>query len=166
MAGPRGLLVLVAAGLALGLADCGGSTIDGAKAERQLKDEITSKIGARVDSVSCPRDEPWRKAGHFTCRVKGADGTGIDAAVDVIDDKGNVHVHVRGLLRNRDIEARVAARLAPRAGSRVTVHCPDVVLVVPGHEIRCQATRAGSSDRATIVLSVDASGQASFKIGG
>jgi Domain of unknown function (DUF4333) len=95
MGSARNLIVvgLLAAGLALAFAGCGG--IDSGKVEDEITSVSEEEIGP-VDSVSCPDDIESETGTTFECEVQFSDGnTGVADAEVTDGDEGNVEFVVR-----------------------------------------------------------------------
>lgn len=138
------LLPAAVAGLALaGLAGCGTTKIDPAKAEKLITNAVTQQARAKVKSVTCPEGKEAKKGGTFTCAVVGSDGSTGNVLVTMKDDGGAVDISAP-FVHPRDIEAKVAAGIEGQTDVKdVKVTCPEIIPGKAGAETTCQAEGGG-----------------------
>ena len=89
----------IAAALAVaalgGLAGCGlRKQVDTARAELEIKRDLSASTGAQVRSVRCPSEVEVRKGDVFRCRATAVDGSRIPIRVTQIDGNGGVRWRV------------------------------------------------------------------------
>jgi hypothetical protein len=158
------LLPACVAGLALaGLAGCGTTTIDSAKAEKAITTAVTQQAGAKVKSVTCPEDKEAKKGGSFTCSVVGTDGSTGNAIVTMKDDEGAVSISAP-FIHPRDVETKVAEGIQEQADiANVKVTCPEIIPGKAGAKTTCQA-EGGGNEAAVAITQTDGKGGFDYKV--
>jgi hypothetical protein len=143
-----------------GIAGCGETRIDAAKAETLIRDLVRERVGAKVATVSCPKGITARKGVRFTCRVAGTDATHGDVVVTGRDGRGTVEVTAPFLLVRRS-EVDMARKIDDELGEPVAVTCPEIVVIRKGARFHCTA-RSGGRSRDVAGRFLDDSGKFSF----
>jgi len=88
-------LVLVAA--AATVVGCGGTVIDGAKAEDQLRASLAKSLNEKVSSVDCPSGQEVEAGATFTCTVNLAGGKTDTATVRIRNKDADISIiHLQG----------------------------------------------------------------------
>jgi hypothetical protein len=78
--------------VAAGVAGCGGTVIDGTKAEEELQASLSKSLHEKVSSVDCPPDQKVEAGATFTCSVKLSDGKTETATLKIRNDDADVSV--------------------------------------------------------------------------
>ena len=73
----------------LAMAGC-ASKLDTGKIEREIKQELTSRTGAKLVAVDCPGDVKAKKGTTFRCTATSAAGARVPIEVTQEDGKGRV----------------------------------------------------------------------------
>jgi hypothetical protein len=157
------LPALVALGGCSGSVSVGGKTLKTNEAEASIKSLVTSKVGARVKSVSCPEDIDVKTGATFTCTVVGTDGSKGAITAKQTDDKGNFDVDLP-LIRPRDAEQAMTTSIKKQVSVKnLAITCPEIVVFKTGGTFRC----SGIGDGVTApiaVTQVDNTGHIRFKL--
>ncbi|MEY2441035.1 MAG: hypothetical protein QOJ46_461 [bacterium] len=143
------------------LAGCGALVVDSDGVEAFIARTVKDQTGARVRSVSCPKDPKARKGATFTCRVTGVDGTKGTAVGTQRDNRGGVGIYAP-FLRTRAAEETIADEFKWRTDATVTVRCPEIVTIKIGGTVRCTTTD-GRRRRTVRATMTDDQGNVSFK---
>lgn len=132
--------VLAAAGL---LTACGTATLDRGDVESGIRRTVERRLGSPVAAVDCPARVESRAGGRFTCVVRGRDGTRGDVTVRQTDDEG--HVDLRApFFATGAFARRITPEVEDRmGGGRITVRCPDILVVGVGERFTCRARGGG-----------------------
>ncbi len=159
----RSLAALVAAAAAsLVAVGCGEKVIDSGKVEKTIGRSVIDQTGARVKSVSCPKDQAAKKGDTFTCTVVATDGTKGEATVTQKDDEGNLGT-AAPFLHIRDDERLIATQIKQQTKVTVTVTCPEIVVLKVGGKFRCTASD-GKLTRQVETTMTDDQGNLRFKL--
>ena len=124
------------------IAGCGETKIDGPKAERLIRDLVADDVGARVRSVTCPTQITAKKGVRFTCTVTAVDGTKGEVVVTGRDSKGGVDLNAP-FLTVRESEADMARQIGEQSAETVKVACPELIVIRKGVTFVCKATADG-----------------------
>jgi hypothetical protein len=160
---PSLMVVLVAA---LAVAGC-ETKIDDSKVEKTISTSIADQVGAKVDSVDCPKDITAKKGGTFTCDVSGADGSTGNAVVKMTDADGRFEVSAR-FIHVRDLEKRIVNNLAQQVSADaadISITCPEIIVGKKGDTFRCEGTGEGEPIKLD-VTQTDAGGHVHFEVVG
>jgi hypothetical protein len=131
---------------AFALASCGQSTVDADRAQRFIRGVVVERVGARVATVTCPREAEKKKGGRFTCTVTGTDGSKGDVLVTQGEEDSDVFNVNPPFLHVREAEAVMEKQLGKRAkAADVSVACPQIVVTRKDALFRCKATSAGKA---------------------
>jgi hypothetical protein len=157
------LSTAVAGVLVSTVAGCGTTTLDAAKAEEKITEAVTSQVGAKLKTVTCPEDREAKKGDTFPCAVLGQDGSRGDAIVTQKDEEGNVGIRAP-FLHVREIERNIGTGLAKQLGGDVVkLTCPEIIVVKAGGTFDCRATQ-GTSKGTVNVTQKDAKGNVTYKL--
>jgi Domain of unknown function (DUF4333) len=89
-----GALALATA-ITIALGGCGiKKQIDTARAEAEIKRDLSTQIGAPLRSVHCPDQVNAKKGARFKCTAIASDGSHILVRVTQTDNNGSVTWHV------------------------------------------------------------------------
>jgi len=130
------------------IAGCGETKIDGPKAERLISELVTKQVGARVATVACPTGITAKMGRTFSCAVRATDGTQGNVLVTARDAKGAVELQVPFLTVRRS-EADIARQIGDQGGSPYKVACPELVVIRKGVSFHCKATSPYESREVT-----------------
>jgi hypothetical protein len=75
------------------LAGCGKKKLDTAKIEDGVKQGLTERTGARINSVACPDDVEAKQGDTFRCTVRVS--TGERLPIEVVQEDGDGRVRWR-----------------------------------------------------------------------
>lgn len=70
--------------------------LDTARAEREIRRDISSEYGVKLQSVRCPDSVKAEKGRSFRCTAKARDGSRLPVKVTQVDDEGGVSIDVGG----------------------------------------------------------------------
>jgi hypothetical protein len=152
----------LAAATTLAAAGCGPNVVDSDSVQAFIAKNVTDTNGARVKSVSCPKDPKARMGETFTCRVTGADGTTGTAVATQRDNRGGVSISMP-FLRTGVTEESIADQINQQTGATVKVRCPEIVTLKAGGTFRCTTTR-GKRTRKVQATMTDDRGNFDFKV--
>jgi NAD(P)H-hydrate repair Nnr-like enzyme with NAD(P)H-hydrate epimerase domain len=89
--------LLSAAVAALVLAGCGGTVIDSAKTEEQLKANLSNSLEEKVAVVDCPSGVEVEKGKTFDCSVKLDKGEEQTVTLKILNEDADISViNLRG----------------------------------------------------------------------
>lgn len=147
--------VVLAGIVMLALAACGPAKLDMEKVKSSIQSGVSSQMGLKVDSVTCPTEVEAKSGSNFSCTVKTSDLT-EDLPVEVTqnDDKGNVQWKSKyEVAPSEKVEDEVSTSLASENNISADITCPTKVLKKKGYKFECKAEDA-SGDTATVKVEV------------
>jgi hypothetical protein len=148
--------------IAIALAGCGKTVIDGNKVQDQIKKEASaSPFNLDVSEVNCPQARPAKKGDVFQCTMTLKDGEKVNFNIEQTDSKGHVLIHLANEIATF-VQSTIDARFAAR-GAQVTSTCPRHVPVVAGANFDCTFAAAGGRHGTVQITITDTSG--GFELG-
>lgn len=147
--------VVVAGILMLALVACGPGKLDMEKIKSSVQSGVSSQLGLKVDSVTCPTEVEAKAGGTFSCTVKTSDLTEeLPVEVTQNDDKGNVTWKSKyEIAPSEKVEDEVSTSLATESNIAADITCPAKVLKKKGYRFECKAEDA-SGDTAVVKVEV------------
>lgn len=147
--------VVVAGILMLALTACGPGKLDMEKIKSSIQSGVSSQMGLKVDSVTCPTEVEAKAGATFSCTVKTSDLT-EDLPVEITqnDDKGNVSWKSKyEVAPSEKVEEEVSTSLATENNIAADISCPAKVLKKKGYKFECKAEDS-SGERAVVKVEV------------
>ena len=156
------VLVLVA----LALAACGSSDeIDIGKAERVIRDGVSTQLGVPVEVVRCPEKVKRAKGNDFSCTATiGTESLRIK--VVQTDGKGNVrYSNDQAVIDLRKARDEIAGSIKQQTGIAVSVDCGERHYEVhdPKDTFECKASD-GTVQRTVRITVKDTQGNIDFEV--
>lgn len=151
----KSLGVVITGFLMLALAACGPGKLDMEKIKSSIQSGVSSQMGLKVNTVTCPAEMEAKAGGSFSCTVTTSDLT-EDLSVEVTqsDDKGNISWKSKyEVAPSERVEEEVATSLLTKNNVAADISCPAKILVKKGYKFECKAEDA-SGDRATVKVEV------------
>jgi hypothetical protein len=155
-------LSILAFAASLAVVGCGSILVDSGGVEAFIASSVTDQTGARVKSVSCPKDPKARMGATFICRVTGTDGTEGNAVATQTDNRGGVSIYAP-FVRTKVTEGDIADQINWQTGAKAKVRCPEIVTIEVGGTFRCTTT-AGKRRRTVRVTMTNRRGDYRFKL--
>jgi hypothetical protein len=161
----RIVVVLAVAG---GLAAC-SKTLNMDNMQKVISDGITTQMGLKITSVSCPADSRPLKAGDsFECTAMPDGGGKLTIKVTQKDDAGNVTWDLtksEGLLSMDALQTTIKSGLLEQAKIDATVTCGGKWRVSKtGDAFDCQATDPAGKVLTVTVTVEDTDGNVHWKL--
>lgn len=133
--------VLIAGILMLALVACGPGKLDMEKIKSSIQSGVSSQMGLKVDSVTCPGEVEAKAGSTFSCTVKTSDLTEeLPVEITQNDDKGNVSWKSKyEVAPSEKVEDEVSSSLATENNIAADITCPPKVLKKKGYKFECKA---------------------------
>lgn len=136
---------LLLAPLAFALAGC---TLDAGKVEKSIRDKLEGE-GLEIASVECPKSEPIKKDGTFTCKGKEKDGEKF--TVDVTQKgQGNIEWEMQEKYADMD---KIERSLEKKTGKKVSLDCGrQAFIITKGREVDCTVKAGGDKSKIKVTF--------------